>query len=65
MSEGEKHAKYVSKGYAAPEQYEGRFDVRSDIYGFGATFYHVLTGTKFDIDHPVSVKELDKKYSKA
>lgn len=63
MSDGEKHAKYVSKGYAAPEQYEGRFDVRSDIYGFGATFYHVLTGTKFDIDHPVPVKDLDKKYS--
>ncbi len=33
--------------YMAPEQsYESKgADVRSDIYGFGATFYHVCTGT--------------------
>lgn len=33
-------------GYSAPEQFaaEGVVDERSDIYGFGTTMYHVLTG---------------------
>lgn len=33
--------------YMAPEQAEDprRVDARADIYSFGATFYHVLTGT--------------------
>jgi serine/threonine protein kinase len=33
--------------YMAPEQAEDprRIDTRADIYSFGATFYHVLTGT--------------------
>ena len=32
--------------YIAPEQVEdvGKVDARADIYSFGATFYHVLTG---------------------
>jgi eukaryotic-like serine/threonine-protein kinase len=32
--------------YIAPEQVEdvGKVDTRADIYSFGATFYHVLTG---------------------
>lgn len=35
-----------TKGYAAPEQYggHGQTDVRTDIYGLGATLYHLLTG---------------------
>ena len=35
-----------TRGYAAPEQYSGagQPDNRSDIYGLGATLYHVLTG---------------------
>jgi len=35
-----------SKGYAAPEQFagEGQSDVRTDIYSFGVTLYHILTG---------------------
>ena len=35
-----------TRGYAAPEQYggSGQTDVRTDIYGLGATLYHLLTG---------------------
>jgi len=52
-----------SKGYASPEQYLGRFDPRTDIYGFGATFYHVLSGNKYDINRPVRLRELNKGFS--
>lgn len=35
-----------TQGYAAPEQYggHGQTDGRTDIYGLGATMYHLLTG---------------------
>lgn len=35
-----------TRGYAAPEQYggQGQSDERTDIYGLGATMYHLLTG---------------------
>ncbi len=32
-------------GYAAPEQYDGATSTRTDIYGLGATFYTLLTGS--------------------
>ena len=34
------------RGYVAPEQFGGNMglDERTDIYGFGTTFYHLLTG---------------------
>ena len=56
-------------GYAAPEQYAVgcRSDARTDIYGFGVTLYHVLTGVG-PHQHPyqqVSVRELDKTLSVA
>lgn len=40
-------------GYAAPEQYcvGSRTDERTDIYGLGATLYHVLTGVNPN-EHP-------------
>lgn len=34
-----------TKGYAAPEQYKGGADLRSDWFGLGRTFVHLLTGT--------------------
>src|SRR5260370_25112048 len=34
-----------SSGYAAPEQYVGGTNTRTDIYGLGATLYLLLTGT--------------------
>lgn len=34
---------YGTPGYAAPEQYHGDSSPSSDIYGLGATLYHLLT----------------------
>ncbi len=31
-------------GYAPPEQYQGRTEVRSDVYALAATMHHLLTG---------------------
>ena len=36
-------------GYAPPEQYQGRSDERSDLYGLGATLHRALTG--YDPEH--------------
>jgi serine/threonine protein kinase len=33
-----------TQGYAAPEQYSGRAEPRSDIYGLGAVMHHAITG---------------------
>ncbi len=37
--------RHCSRGYAAPEQYGSGTTPRTDIYGLGATFYTLLTGT--------------------
>ncbi len=34
----------LTAGYAPPEQWMGKAEPRSDIYSFGATIYHLLSG---------------------
>jgi WD40 repeat protein/serine/threonine protein kinase len=34
---------YGTQGYAAPEQYSGRSEARSDVYAVAATLYHLAT----------------------
>jgi serine/threonine protein kinase len=43
--------------YMAPEQSQGRVvDLRADIYSYGATFYHLVTGRlPFNADTPVQI----------
>ncbi|HPZ08075.1 MAG TPA: PQQ-binding-like beta-propeller repeat protein [Candidatus Eremiobacteraeota bacterium] len=40
---GQDTVRMGSPGYAAPEQYKGRSDIRSDIYSLGVTLYEILT----------------------
>ncbi|MBV8361965.1 MAG: protein kinase [Deltaproteobacteria bacterium] len=42
-------------GYAAPEQYQGECEPRSDVYALGATLHHLLSGrdpAQFPFDFP-------------
>jgi serine/threonine protein kinase len=42
---------FGTEGYAAPEQYQGRSEPRSDVYALASTLYHVLTDDD-PMEHP-------------
>jgi hypothetical protein len=48
---------YGTPGYAAPEQYTGLSTPASDIFGLGATLYHLLTNDDPG-DHPLEFPQL-------
>jgi hypothetical protein len=48
---------YGTPGYAAPEQYKGLSTHASDIYGLGATLYHLLTDDDPG-EHPMAFPQL-------
>jgi len=57
-AETEKGKAYGTPYYIAPEQIKGKVDIdgRADIYGLGATFYHMVTGrVPFMADDPTEV----------
>ncbi len=48
---------FGTEGYAAPEQYQGLSEQRSDVYALASTTYHLLTGDD-PADHPFQFPEL-------
>ena len=50
---------FGTEGYAAPEQYQGQSDPRTDIYALAATTYHLLTGDDPG-DHSFQFPMLDR-----
>jgi serine/threonine protein kinase len=45
-------------GYAAPEQYKGQVDPRSDVYAFGALMHYMLSGRDPQAEPPFSFPPL-------
>jgi|GEM_PF-1849836 len=41
-----------TQGYAAPEQYKGLAEPRTDLYALGATMHHMLTGRDPQLETP-------------
>jgi hypothetical protein len=46
-------------GYAPPELFSGRVEPRSDVYGLGATIFHLLTGADPQ-DNPLLILDFAK-----
>lgn len=49
-----------TQGYAPPEQYRGRVELRSDLYALGATMHHALSGRDPASEPPFSFPPLRK-----
>ncbi len=49
-----------TQGYAPPEQYRGKVEIRSDLYALGATIHHALTGRDPASEPPFSFPPLRK-----
>lgn len=56
-----------TRGYAAPEQFDKnrQQDFRTDVYGFGATLYYMLTGVSPANIHSFSIKKVNANFSNA
>lgn len=50
---------YGTPGYAAPEQYSGAIEPRSDVYSLAATLYHLATDDD-PTEHPFQFPQLDQ-----
>lgn len=49
-----------TQGYAPPEQYRGRVEIRSDLYALGATMHHAISGRDPALEPPFSFPPLRK-----
>ncbi len=54
LPKGGKATMIGSPGYAPPEQYVGRVEVRSDLYSLAASMHHLLTGRDPTLEPPFS-----------
>lgn len=52
-----------TRGYAAPEQYAGQCDFRTDIYSFGMTLFYMLTGISPNYNNNFSIREINPNFS--
>jgi serine/threonine protein kinase len=57
----EQHATMIgTQGYAPPEQYRGKVELRSDLYALGATMHHALSGRDPANEAPFSFPPLGR-----
>jgi serine/threonine protein kinase len=49
-----------TQGYAAPEQYRGKAEARSDLYALGATMHHLLSGRDPAMEPPFSFPPIEQ-----
>jgi|GEM_PF-944391 len=55
----EESSVFGTRGYAAPEMYQGESSTRSDVYSLAATLYHLLTDDD-PRDHPLVFPKADQ-----